>query len=117
MNGGAGNDDIRFATANFTDKDTVSGGDGVDEITITDAATVVDAATNVTGVETLALEAAGTDVDLGVLADAAGVRTVVLLLARTTMTLTWSRILLATSQFKLDRVTIQLLPQQHMREQ
>jgi hypothetical protein len=78
LNGGAGNDDIRFATANFTSEDTVSGGDGVDEITMSNAATVVDADfTNVTGVEKFTLEAAATDVDLGVLADAAGVRTVV----------------------------------------
>jgi Ca2+-binding RTX toxin-like protein len=76
--GGGGKDNFKFATANFTAKDTVAGGDGADTITITNGATVIDTDfTNVTSVETLSLAGAGTDIDVGVLASASGLTTVV----------------------------------------
>ena len=75
---GSGIDNVDIATANFTSTVTIGGGDGIDSITLTDAATVIDADfTKVTSVETLTADADKTqDITLGALADAAGIRTV-----------------------------------------
>ena len=75
---GDGNDNVDISAANFASTVTIGGGDGADSITLTDAATVIDADfTNVTSVETLTADADNTqDITLGALADAAGIRTV-----------------------------------------
>ena len=41
--GGAGNDTFQFLTANLVSTDTITGGDGTDDIELTNASTVVDA--------------------------------------------------------------------------
>ena len=77
VTGGAGIDDIRFLTADLTLADTVDAGEGVDLLTISDAATLADADfTGVTNVETLEFEAATTSVVLGAEAAEAGIVTI-----------------------------------------
>ncbi|MCC6658624.1 MAG: calcium-binding protein, partial [Rhodocyclaceae bacterium] len=56
LTGNDGNDSFRFLSADFTSADTVAGGNGTDEILITDSATVIDTDfANVSTVETLKL--------------------------------------------------------------
>ncbi len=75
FSGGAGDDIFKFATANLTLLDTVDGGTGDDTISITDAATVVDADfTNVTNIKTIK-GASTLDITLDTLAQAAGITT------------------------------------------
>jgi hypothetical protein len=78
LSGGNGNDVFRFLSTNFTDADTVSGGNDADTIQITDNATVVDIDfDDVSSVETLLLSGTGTSsVVIGTEAYAAGIRTV-----------------------------------------
>jgi hypothetical protein len=66
-----------MATLNFTSLDTIAGGDGTDNITMSDASTVVDASfTNVTSVETINLHSGNDTLVLGALSMAAGIVTV-----------------------------------------
>jgi hypothetical protein len=78
---GAGDDNIKFATAALTSVDVIDAGAGADTLTATNDATVVDADfTNIKNVETLSGAATvGVTVTLEDLADAAGIRTVTLL--------------------------------------
>lgn len=89
VEGGAGNDVVTVASAGFTSADTISGGTGTaDAITLSNAATVIDADfTKVTSVEKLNLTGGGTDATLSTYAQAAGVTTVVLTTGTNTITL------------------------------
>jgi len=76
---GAGDDEITVATANFTEADTINGGDDTDSIIMSDDATIVDADfTLVSNVETLTGSGAGINlnVTLGALAAASGLATI-----------------------------------------
>lgn len=82
FSGGAGNDVFIFAADNLTSADTISGGEGVDELRIGGvyANGVVDSDfVNVTGVEVLTVDASGNPVvaTLGANASASGLATVV----------------------------------------
>ena len=77
VTGEAGADDFKVATAYFTSDDTLIGGAGVDEVILSDAATVVDADfTNVTTTETLTVTGGASSVTLGALSAAAGIDSV-----------------------------------------
>lgn len=72
INGGDGADNINIRSNNFTSTMTIIGGTGTDTVTITDAATIVDADfTNISTIEVLALGASSTGtITLGTIADA-----------------------------------------------
>lgn len=72
-------DTFNTTDANFTSGDTIDGGGGIDMITITDTATVVDASfTNLTNIEVLKIghDVTGQTVVISTLSDAAGIDTV-----------------------------------------
>jgi S-layer protein len=76
LSGGAGNDTFNYVTANLVSTETIDGGAGTDILTLTNAATVVDADfTLVTSVETMTMSNNAHTVTLGALADAAGIVT------------------------------------------
>jgi len=76
---GDGDNEVRFAIDNLDINDSVAGGSGTDQITLTTAGTLIDSdLTNVSSVETLKLaDGAASTVTLSGQAQGAGIRTVV----------------------------------------
>ena len=78
FNGGADSDSYRVKAANLSAGDSIDGGTGIDEIRVTDAGTILDAAfTKVSSIEHLVFDGSGKQtVTLGSLAQAGGITTV-----------------------------------------
>lgn len=87
MDGGAGNDIFQITSVQLTSADTIAGGDGANQLQVTDGLAVADSAfTNVTGIQTVSAALIGDNVNvtLGAKAITSGVATITDFVSATT---------------------------------